>query len=167
MSSLAGSFLVARPVIQDSHFRHTVVLLVQHGEEGAFGLVVNRPTSVEGLPFPVFSGGPCQAPGLLMIHGHADWVESAEELPKNQVAPGIFLGDSSCVSRVSDAEDGPDLRYRMFVGYAGWGPRQLESELAQGAWAVVTATGDVLFETPAESIWQDLLPPAIPQPSLN
>src|SRR2546429_7938511 len=73
MPSLAGSFLVAKPELQDSNFHQTVVLLLQHGSEGAFGLVVNRPAKTEGLPFPVFHGGPCQAPGLILLHGHAGW----------------------------------------------------------------------------------------------
>ena len=61
--ALAGSFLVARPVLKDPSFRQTVVLLLQHGAAGAFGLVVNRQATVEGLPFPVFVGGPCEAQG--------------------------------------------------------------------------------------------------------
>jgi putative transcriptional regulator len=167
VSSFAGSFLVARPVIQDPNFRHTVVLLLQHGAEGAFGLVVNRPAKVEGLPFPAFAGGPCQAPGLLMVHGHADWVAAAEGEAKPEVAPGIYVGDAECVRRVTDAESEEALRYRVFVGYAGWGPGQLEAELAAGSWAVVAARGEVLFTTPAEDLWKDLLPPALPQPSVN
>ena len=75
MSSLAGSFLVARHVLQDANFRQTVVLLLKHGSEGAFGLVVNRPAKAEGIPFPVFGGGPCPMKGFIMLHGHADWVD--------------------------------------------------------------------------------------------
>jgi putative transcriptional regulator len=167
MPSLAGSFLVAKPILRDSNFAQTVVLLLQHGAEGAFGLVVNRPTPIKELPFPVFAGGPCPSEGLLLLHGHEDWVEDAPDSPKNEVAPGIFLGDASCVQRVSDPAPGDVLRFRMFSGYSGWGPDQLEGELAGGAWAVVPATSDLLFDTPAEELWDRLLPPTIPQPSLN
>jgi putative transcriptional regulator len=167
VSSHAGSFLVAKPVIQDPHFRRSVVLLVQHGADGAFGLVVNRPGKVEGLPFQVFTGGPCQSPGLLMLHGHSEWVGPADDGPNPEVAPGIFMGDAACVRRITEAEDTDDLRYRMFVGYSGWGPGQLESELATGSWEVVHAAGEVLFEMPPEDLWKNLLPPAFPQPSLN
>jgi putative transcriptional regulator len=165
--SHAGSFLVARPVIQDPHFRRTVVLLIQHAAEGAFGLVVNRPAKVEGVPFQVFTGGPCQSPGLLMLHGHADWLGPEDGGPKPQVAPGVFMGDAGCVRRVSEADEEERLRYRMFVGYAGWGPGQLERELATGSWAIVPADGQVLFDTPAEDLWKNLQPPPFPQPSLN
>src|SRR5215471_18798935 len=102
MPCLSGKFLVARPVLQEASFRQTVVLLLQHAAEGAFGLVVNRAVSVEGLPFPVFAGGPCQSEGLLMLHGHADWVESPPPTVPREVAPGIFLGDASCLSRIGE-----------------------------------------------------------------
>jgi putative transcriptional regulator len=167
MTSLAGSFLVARPVLKDPSFRQTVVLLLQHGAAGAFGLVVNRQASVEGLPFPVFVGGPCEAQGLLMLHGHSDWVDEGDAEAKTEVAPGIFVGDADSLSRATQTGAGPAVRFRVFKGYAGWGPSQLEGELAAGAWSVVPATGDVLFNTPTDDLWSNLLPPLIPQPSLN
>jgi putative transcriptional regulator len=166
-SSFAGSFLVARPVIQDPNFRRSVVLLIQHGEGGAFGLVVNRPAKVEGVPFTVYAGGPCQSPGLLMLHGHREWASEDEDQPSPELAPGIFLGDAHSVRRISDDPTEDGLRFRMFVGYAGWGPGQLEEELASGSWAVVAASGQVLFESAVENVWKDLLPPMLPQPSLN
>jgi len=167
MPTYAGSFLVARPSLQDPNFRKTVVLLLQHGASGAFGLVVNRSAKVEGLPFPVFAGGPCSSEGLLMLHGHAEWIEEDESSKSKTVAPGVFLGEASCLKRVKEAPEDDSLRYRMFAGYAGWGPGQLEGELGAGAWAVVAASGAALFETPLEEMWTQLLPPAIPEPSLN
>jgi putative transcriptional regulator len=167
MPSLAGKFLVAKAILQEASFRQSVVLLLQHGAEGAFGLVVNRAVTVEGLPFPVFAGGPCTSQGLLMLHGHADWANSPTEEPR-EVAPGVFLGDASCLSRISDdTTTVPGLRYRMFSGYAGWGPGQLENEMAAGAWAIVPATGQLLFEVPADDLWYRLAPSMIPEPSLN
>ena len=165
--SLAGSFLIAKPTLNDPNFSQTVVLLLAHTADGAFGLVVNRPVEVEGLPFAVFAGGPCETKGLMMLHGHAEWAEACLEPAAGQVAQGIFLGDASCVSRVSDATEGEKLRYRMFSGYAGWGPDQLEREMAAGAWAVVAANAQLLFDTPAEELWFRLVPPTIPEPSLN
>src|SRR5579864_4571578 len=112
MASLAGSFLVARPVLRDPTFRQTVILLLQHDEAGAFGLVVNRPTQTEGLPFPVFSGGPCESQGLIMLHGHAEWAESSSGETEGAVAPGIFLGKASSLKRAQDASPGQALRFR-------------------------------------------------------
>jgi putative transcriptional regulator len=167
MPSYMGKFLIARLALQEPSFRQTVVLLLQHTAEGAFGLVVNRSVKVEGLPFPVFAGGPCQSEGLLMLHGHADWVESKGEAVPREVAPGIFLGDATCLSRLGDGGTEADRRYRMFSGYAGWGPGQLEGELAAGAWAIVPASGELLFDVPIEDLWFRLVPPTIPEPSVN
>jgi putative transcriptional regulator len=166
MLSLAGSFLVARPVLKDPSFAQSVVLLLQHSADGTFGLVVNRRALAQGVPFPVFVGGPCASEGLFMLHGHEEWVEPAEKLER-AVAPGIYLGDSSCVSRVGETAKGQELRFRIFTGYAGWGPDQLERELTAGVWAVVPATAELLFGVPVEELWTRLLPPAIPQPSAN
>jgi putative transcriptional regulator len=166
MPSLVGKFLVARSLLQDPNFRQTVVLMLQHDENGAVGLVVNRPIKMKGVPFPVYRGGPCSQKGWFMLHGHRDWAGDAdEELP--EIAPGVFVGDSDCLSRVQGTSDESDLRFRMFTGYAGWGPDQLEGELAAGAWAVMPATGELVFQTPTEELWDRLSPPPIPQPSLN
>jgi putative transcriptional regulator len=169
--SLAGSFLVARSVLQDENFAQTVVLLLAHSTDGAFGLVVNRPAPepVEGLSVPVFFGGPCPAPGLLLLHGHADWQTdpNTEEADQQEVAPGIFVGNAACLERASEPSAGEPLRLRVFSGYAGWAGGQLEGEIAAGAWAVVPAAGQLLFDTPVEELWDRLAPPSLPQPSLN
>jgi putative transcriptional regulator len=167
MPFFVGSFLVARPILQDPNFREAVVLLLQHSAEGAFGLVVNRPAPVQGAPFPLFKGGPCPAQGLLMLHGHEDWLELSPEKEGQRVAPGLFLGDAACLKRATQADDEETLRYRVFTGYAGWGPGQLEKELAAGAWTITSASGDTLFATPADDLWTQLAPPRIPQPSVN
>jgi putative transcriptional regulator len=169
--SYAGCFLIAKPVLQDPNFNRTVVFLLAHNAEGAFGLVVNRPSDAEGLPWPLFTGGPCPSPGLLMLHGHPEWAEpsaeSEEQTREPELAPGIFSGDASCLDRATQTEEDQVLRFRVFSGYAGWGGGQLEGEMAAGAWAVVQATGDVLFDTPVEELWDRLAPPRIPQPSIN
>jgi putative transcriptional regulator len=169
--SLAGHFLIAQPSLVDPNFAQTVVLILAHNDEGAFGLVVNRPVQKAGLPFPVFHGGPCPAPGLFMLHGHADWLEELEEDdedgPKREVAPGIFLGDASCLKRAQQVGEGETLRFRAFQGYAGWGPGQLEAELHSGAWLTTPAESAVLFTTQTDTLWRLLAPPRIPRPSLN
>jgi putative transcriptional regulator len=141
--------------------------LLQHGGDGAFGLVVNRPATVEGLPFPLYVGGPCQSEGLIMLHGHADWTGQSADAPEEPVAPGVFLGDAACLERASDPPEGESCRFRVFRGYSGWGPDQLEGELAAGAWVVVPATDELLFDTPADELWDRLVPPPLPQPSMN
>ena len=167
MPYFPGSFLIARPILQDPNFREAVVLLLQHGAEGAFGLVVNRQAKVKGAPFPVFAGGPCPAQGLLMLHGHEEWLGLSAEKEGQQAAPGIFLGDAACLKRASEAQSDGTVRFRVYTGYAGWGPGQLEHELAVGAWTIVPASGELLFDTPVDELWENLAPPRIPQPSVN
>ncbi|HZT82617.1 MAG TPA: YqgE/AlgH family protein [Gemmataceae bacterium] len=169
MSSLAGSFLVARPLLRDPNFARTVVLLLAHNDDGAFGLVVNQPADVPGLPWPLFSGGPCPAPGLILLHGYPEWVEAgeAEAGAAQTVAPGVFLGDASCLEKANELSDDGAARFRVFRGYSGWGGGQLEGELAAGAWAVVPATAELVFDTPPDELWDRLAPPMIPEPSVN
>lgn len=163
----AGSFLVARSVLKDPSFRQSVVLLLQHNADGAFGLIVNRPAQADGVPFPVFTGGPCPSEGVILLHGHRAWLEECADTAEREVAPGIFVGDAESFQRVTAAAPEEDPRYRIFACYSGWGPDQLEGELAAGAWAVVPATGALLFETPSAELWERLLPPLFPQPSVN
>jgi putative transcriptional regulator len=171
--SHAGSFLVARPRLHDPNFKRTVVLLLAHSSDGAFGLVVNRPSDVvaEGLSLPVYNGGPCPSPGLLLLHGHREWLATApaasESAVIQEIAPGIFAGDTVCLERAREASEGTVLRVRAFTGYSGWGAGQLESELASGDWTVVPATGQLLWDTPLEELWDKLMPTRLPQPSLN
>ena len=166
MPSFAGSFLVARHSLNDPNFRQTVVLILQHGPDGAFGVVVNRRLPVKELPYEVFAGGPCESPGLLLLHGHPEWASAEGEAP-NEVAPGIYLGGADAVARVGEPPEGETLRVRLFTGYSGWGAGQLEGEMTLGTWAVVPANGELLFDTPADELWDRLAPPRIPEPSAN
>ncbi len=162
--SLAGKFLVAKSILRDPNFARTVVVLLAHNEEGALGLVVNRPSETEELPLPLFDGGPCSSGGLFLLHGNSAWVEP--DGPQ-EIAPGVFVGDAAVFERAGKAGQEVRRRVRVFRGYAGWGGGQLERELTVGDWAVVPASGELLFDTPAEDLWKLLVPPMIPQPSVN
>jgi putative transcriptional regulator len=166
--SVAGSMLIARPTLEDGFFGRAVVLMLQHGAEGAFGLVLNRVAHVKAkeFPFAIHVGGPCKFNGFILIHGQEDWVDQ-EERPAAQICPGVWLGDTAAFKRLIDPPPGHDWRYRVFTGYSGWGSGQLERELADGAWAVVPAKRAHIFETPLEELWVRLVPSSIPSPSLN
>src|SRR5947209_7117867 len=118
MTALAGSFLVARPVLNDPNFKQSVVLILGHGDGGAYGVVVNRPIEMSGLPLPLFEGGPCEGPGLVMLHGHPEWQNDtpAGEEPQ-EAAPGIYVGDASCLSRAAKLMSEEKVRFRVFRGY--------------------------------------------------
>jgi putative transcriptional regulator len=166
MASLAGSLLVARATLRDGFFGQAVVLLLQHGPDGAFGLVLNRPAKLKDAPLPVSIGGPCKFEGFLLLHGHEEWLKDAEN-PEGQIIPGVYLGDASVMERVTDPMPGANLRFRMFAGYAGWGPNQLENELGDGSWMVVKANAAHVFDVPPDDLWDKVVPPTIPEPSVN
>ena len=89
MSNIAGNFLIARSSLRDGFFGRSVILILQHSTDGAFGLVLNRPANADELPFTVYVGGPCKMDGLLMIHGRKDWLEDEDE---EKMEGSAFLG---------------------------------------------------------------------------
>jgi putative transcriptional regulator len=161
--SHAGKLLVATPVIGDPNFERTVVLLLEHGEEGAFGLVLNRPTELDLLdPLPqwysfaaapcvVFVGGPVEQERAIAL---ARAVGGREVTGWHAVLGSVGTLD---LNRRPD-EIGPGLgELRVFAGYAGWGASQLEGEIESGAWFVVDARPeDVLCQDPM-ILWSEVL----------
>ncbi|ARX83839.1 YqgE/AlgH family protein [Streptomyces alboflavus] len=163
VSSLTGRLLVATPALSDPNFDRAVVLLLDHDEEGSLGVVLNRPTPVDvadildgwgdlaGTPGVVFQGGPVSldsALGVAVIPG--------EEGPLGwrRVHGAIGLVDLEAPPELLASALGS---LRIFAGYAGWGPGQLEDELVEGAWYVVESEpGDVSSPDP-ERLWRAVL----------
>ncbi len=164
-SDLAPALLVAMPQLQDPNFRRAVVLLVEHDEDGTFGLVVNRPLDLRvgalceslamrwnGEPSRrVGWGGPVRPDHGWVLAGD-DEVESLELRP---VADGIQVSSSPEVLR-SLAEEAPQ-RFGIFLGYAGWGPGQLGREIAQGSWIVAPVSSRFVFDTACDDVWERVL----------
>ncbi|MEW6544954.1 MAG: YqgE/AlgH family protein [Nitrospirota bacterium] len=164
MSLGKGIFLVATPALRDPNFRQTVVLLCEHGPEGALGVVVNRPTGMlvaEALPqIPVlegqghllYSGGPVQPNHVLILYRLAQ-----EPANTHHVFDGVYLGgDMNALERVLTSPSGPDA-FRAYMGYSGWGPGQLENEMKTGSWITLPADPSVVFEKDPSRIWPDIL----------
>ncbi len=152
---LAGHFLVATPELLDPNFARAVVLLVQHSEEGALGVVLNRPTrttladawkQVSEAPCPIGGsihlGGPCRGP-LMAVHNDA-------ALGEMEILPGLyFCADPDNIEQLISHAHDPS---RFFIGFAGWGPGQLEAELEQDSWQDSLATIDEVFDEPHD-LW--------------
>lgn len=154
MQSLAGSLLVATPILFDPNFYRTVVLLLQHDEDGCVGVVLNRPTEesvadhipdwAERVPAPstVYFGGPVDpavAIGLSL---------GTDGLPTN--VPGLNLVD------LGEPPSEGAHPVRVYSGYAGWGSEQLEEEIAGGSWYVVLASPDDPFDSDDDQ-WRRVL----------
>ena len=160
MTTLEGHLLIASPELLDPNFVHTVILLVEHNDMGAMGLVLNRPTSktVEELwrqvsqspcecRQPVHLGGPVSGP-LMALHTVGDLAEA-------EIVSGVFFAAKKqnldeLVRQHADSD------CRVFVGHAGWGPGQLEMEIEQGAWHIAPASLQDVFED-ADGLWQRLV----------
>jgi putative transcriptional regulator len=160
---LAGRLLVATPLLPDPNFDRTVVLLLAQSEEGALGVVLNRPSEMEvDSPLPrwerlaadprvVFFGGPV-APGAAIC---------LARMPAGRPTPGwtAIAGEIGTLDLEQDPDDvaARVAQIRVFAGYAGWGPGQLEGEIAAGAWFVVDAEpADAMAEDP-EQLWKRVL----------
>jgi putative transcriptional regulator len=161
VSSLRGHLLVAGPALDDPNFRRTVVLVGEHGDEGAMGVVLNRVSDVtveEAVPpialltAPdelVYLGGPVQPQAVVVLADFAD-PSQAEVMVVDSV--GFLPGE------VDTVDDLGELRsVRVFAGYAGWGPGQLEGELAEGAWVILPARTSDVFTSEPDRLWKDVL----------
>jgi putative transcriptional regulator len=158
---LAGRLLVAMPVLDDPNFARTVVLLLEHDEDGALGVVLNR-TSPVALDDALAAWAPLAAEPRVVFGGGP--IEPAAVVALGRTVLDAPV-DAAVLDRVRlvdlEADAGPGTgeleRVRVFAGYAGWAPGQVEAEVAAGAWLVVGAEpGDVFTSTPDE-LWRDVL----------
>lgn len=163
MMSLEGQLLVATPRLMDPTFVRTVLLVLNHDEDGALGVVINRPSPLrvaEVLPVwsdavaqppQVFSGGPVGRDSAIAV---AVTLGSGPTAGFQPVAAGYGLVDLDG----QPADVLPDLAgLRVFSGYAGWGSGQLELELSEGSWYVVTAAPADLVSSEPETLWREVL----------
>jgi len=159
---LKGQLLLDGGQLHGSFFQRTVVLICQHDAEGAFGLVLNRGTGsnvgemiVADLPdnlkaCPLFLGGPVQPSALSFLH-------TDSFLPDANVMPNLSLGHSlDSLIEFGDAFS-PTRKIRLFAGYAGWSPGQLEDEMKRKAWLTHPASLELVFDTDPTQLWQSIL----------
>jgi len=159
-----GVLLIASPTLNDPNFFETVVLLCEHGDTGSLGIILNRPTSVpvgealRDLPgatqatMSLFLGGPVQ-PGAVLALVRAR--EATADL--RRVLEGVYLvGNAEALAQVLARPDAGEA-VRVFAGYAGWAPGQLEFEIGQGAWATLSADAATVFTRSPARLWSDLI----------
>lgn len=160
----AGKFLIAADGMRDPNFVKTVVLLARYGPHGALGVVLNRPTDVRlsqvftGITGPVggqlvYGGGPVQ-------RGEWGMLLRAKKAPANalHVFDDVYLSDDNALLEKYVADKKSRDRFRVYSGYAGWGPGQLDAEIARGGWHVIPAERDIVFSPADDETWRELLP---------
>lgn len=168
---LAGHFLISEIDLRDPNFKHTVVLMITHDEEGAFGLVVNRPSRftlgnlVKGMggspaaSIPVFVGGPVQQDVLFLLHdGFADRTDGTvigRPVDGVMTEPATLFLMDFLKNEWSALPEGERPAVRLYAGYSGWGPGQLENELRLESWLVIKATREIMFRPDADGTWED------------
>jgi putative transcriptional regulator len=172
MKSYAGHFLVASPHLRDPNFAQTVVLMLQHEEQGALGVIVNRPgdktvddvwkmigSDPIGSDEPVYIGGPVPGP-LIALHNH-------RPLSEKEVLPGLYMAMQKDAIDALVRREG--AKFRLFSGHSGWGGGQLENEMRVGGWLTtpakakdVLADPELLWKTVCGDIGRRIIAPDIP-----
>ena len=183
MDTLRGKLLLAAPVLKDPNFDRTVVFIAEHSEDGAMGIVLNRPSEApvaEAIPElswvadagaeSVYVGGPVAPNGVIVL---AEWEDPSQAVVLVADDLGFVPGDAED----SGALEAAVRRARVYAGHAGWGPGQLEQELDEEAWIVESPLRDDLFSDDPAGLWAAvlrrkgrefaLLSTMPPDPSLN
>ena len=161
--SLRGKLLLAAPVLKDPNFARTVVFIAEHSEEGAMGLVLNRPSDAavaDAIPDltwvaetgddHVFVGGPVAPNGVIVL---AEWEDPSQAVVLVDEDLGFVPGDVEDTDMLAAAV----RRARVYAGHAGWGPGQLEDELGEEAWIVESPLREELFSDDPEGLWSAVL----------
>jgi putative transcriptional regulator len=167
-----GRLLLATPPLEDPNFDRTVIYVLEHHDDGALGLVLNRPSpeelgdalrawaAMQSDPSLVFVGGPVEPDALIAIAR----VRDAARVADDDADPGDthlapLTGDLASADLAADPDDVVDAisALRVFRGYAGWGPGQLEGEIEAGAWLVLDPEPDDLFTDAPDDLWRVVL----------
>lgn len=163
-SILTNHFLIAMPSLDDPNFSRTVTYICEHNEHGAMGLVLNRPSELtlaemfeqmkiskitpELANRQIFSGGPVGGERGFVLHTHTHpWDATLE------ITPEISVTTSRDILSAMARNEGPE-KFLVTLGYAGWGPGQLEQEIQDNAWLSGPADPSIIFDLPPEARWE-------------
>jgi putative transcriptional regulator len=159
-----GKFLVASRRLRDPNFKETVVLLIDYGLDGAMGLVINRPSEVKlATVFPdikelkerkdtIYVGGPVAVNQMLLLVGSPQVPEESKEVTQD-----VYISSSWKVLERLMKNVAKDERFRIFAGYAGWAPNQLDFERSRGDWYVLKADAETVFTQNPFELWMELI----------
>jgi putative transcriptional regulator len=172
----AGAFLIATHRINDPRFSQSVILLTQHGAQGAMGVIINRPTehrlaellpeieALEGRSDLLFFGGPVSLNAIVILLQSREEVKL--ELTTRVFGDVYFSGNPEALAYILGRKR-TDEAIRGYAGYAGWAPGQLEGEIARGDWTIAGADAFTIFKKDPSEIWRDLSPEPLPRKELR
>ena len=159
-----GKFLVASRRLLDPNFKETVVLLVDYGLDGAMGLVINRPSAVKlATVFPdikelkerkdtIYVGGPVAVNQMLMLIKSSRLPEGSQEITRD-----VYISSSWKVLERLITGTANDEKFRLFAGYAGWAPNQLDHERSRGDWYILKADAEAVFTQNPSELWPEMI----------
>lgn len=172
-TNLAPGLLLSMPQLEDPNFKRAVIVMLEHNDEGSFGIIVNHESHLKVSDLlrtldtawqgasedTVWSGGPVMPNSGWVLHSGCDDLAPAsaslnsalETSGTAKIIEGLYLSTSEQNLRVLAASPPPDIRFLM--GYSGWGPGQLAQEMARGSWLHANIDMDILFDTDAEDMW--------------
>jgi putative transcriptional regulator len=164
-ANLAPGLLLAMPQLADPNFSRAVVLMIEHSEQGSFGLVINHPSPIKATELldslemawrgedsaVVWAGGPVSPSTGWVLHEPVT-VAAANTGGTIEITSTISLSTSPDRLRVIASQ--PPRNVRLLLGYSGWGPGQLAAEMARGAWLHTNADPKLVFETPPDEMWE-------------
>lgn len=167
ITTLKNHFLIAMPGLGDPNFYQTVTYICEHNDEGTMGIVINRPAAItlndllpqmgvtpapEHMDTVVLEGGPVEPEHGFLIHSpQGAWHSSMAITDKISLTTSLDILHS--LSAADTTPDGPE-KFIVALGYAGWGPHQLEHEILENSWLTVPATTEILFDLPFTDRWQ-------------
>ncbi|CAM2934170.1 YqgE/AlgH family protein [Vibrio rarus] len=164
--NLTNHFLVAMPSMQDPYFKRSVIYICEHNEKGAMGIMINAPIDItvggmlkqvelhsanvqagDSLKQPVHNGGPVAEDRGFILHQPKDKYQSSIEM-----TDALTVTTSKDILSVLGTQQEP-TQYLVALGYSGWEPGQLESELAENSWLTIEADPNIIFTTPVQDRW--------------
>ena len=157
-----GKLLISEPFMNDPNFKRSVVLLASHNEEGSVGFVLNRPMELkleqildefEGNDFPIFDGGPVQRDSLFYVHTLGDAIPDSI----NILGDLYWGGNFETVKALLHGKKVSKNELRLFIGYSGWGPEQLQAEIKSNSWLVAPASIDIVMTNDWNKLWKEVL----------
>jgi putative transcriptional regulator len=164
-ANLAPGLLLAMPQLADPNFSRAVVLMIEHSDEGSFGLVINHPSPIKATELleslemswqgddraVVWAGGPVSPSTGWVLH---EPIGLALANGRGTIEITSTISLSTSPDRLRAIANQPPRNVRLLLGYSGWGPGQLAAEMARGAWLHTAADPRIVFETPPDAMWE-------------